>query len=499
MRDMNPETPEWQSALHTLKFLLSLKKTLCLTKEFLCHLHEPIDICILVEALKDNISIKELDFSKVDRDRESYINEDNVAILIHYLASNTTVTYLNLRNNSLCELGAIQLSNALPNFLGPLDTLILSNTSITDVAFVKLTKALRLKPIKHLDCSDNVGITDKGFEMAYPMVGNNDMPPALLLNNTHVSLKNLEFRQSLSPLDFFLSEKTQFCLAQDIAGLPLITFPMLIEALSKNTSITKLDLSKHTETLSLTQEDIELLSRYLSTNKTLTYLSLEGQALTDQGGAKLVSALKYNMDKKLHTLMLSNTGAGQKTAQALGENLARNPDCFKHLDLSCNEKITTLEIQTILNAICGMLPLKKQYLSPSLLNLKNTPDFEKLINTLTYLYSNFEKRKKKNTDKYAQYRVREYYSGVSAGFDILDLKHDKEEERCTAESSCLRGKNLFVPASTSITSIEQAKNLSLSPSQAALCFPTVTLLEPKRQQSLPLKFNMQALRRRMSI
>ncbi|KAF9536772.1 hypothetical protein EC957_009735, partial [Mortierella hygrophila] len=205
-------------------------------------------------------------------------------ILADALKTNSTLTTLDLRGNSIGSDGAKALAEALKTN-SILTTLDLGGNSIGSDGAKALAEALKT----------NSTLTT--LNLWYNSIGSDEakaLAEALKTNSTLTTL-NLE-RNSIG---------------SDGANA-------LAEALKTNSTLTTLNL----ESNSIGSDEAKALAEALKTNSTLTTLDLRGNSIGSDGAKALAEALKTN--STLTTLDLGGNSIGSDGAKALAEALKTN-------------------------------------------------------------------------------------------------------------------------------------------------------------------------------
>ena len=246
-------------------------------------------------ALRVNTSLTFLDL------RFNSIANEGAHSLSEALRLNTCLTLLNLSYNLIGDEGALSLSEALRENTS-LTSLILSDNSIDDDGANSLSEALRVNTsLTSLDlCRNSIG--DKGAI---------SLSEALRVNT---SLTSLGLRRN--------------SIRDEGAN-------SLSEALRVNTSLTSLGLSKN----SIGDEGAKSLSEALRVNTSLTSLDLSKNSIGDEGANSLSEALRVNTS--LTSLDLCKNSIGDEGANSLSEALRVNTS-LTSVDLSKNSgKVNT--------------------------------------------------------------------------------------------------------------------------------------------------------------
>ena len=281
---------------YSLRCLSKHESLVCTLGE---HLHitylklEPLiwryDVVSLSKALSVNSSLTNLDLS------ENSIGASGAASLSQALAVNSCLTNLKLNLNGICHPGAAFLSQALA-----------VNSSLTN-----------------LDLSEN-GIGDPGAA---------SLSQALAVNSSLTNLK-LNLNSICHPGAAFLSQAlavnsclTNLDLSKNSIGDPGAA--SLSQALAVNSSLTNLDLSEN----SIGDSGAVSLSQALAVNSSLTNLDLRANIIGDSGAASLSQALEVN--SSLTNLDLSENSIGFSGAAFLSQALAVNSS-LTNLNLRAN-------------------------------------------------------------------------------------------------------------------------------------------------------------------
>ena len=247
------------------------------------------EVVSLSKALSVNSSLTNLDLS------ENSIGASGAASLSQALAVNSSLTNLKLNLNGICHPGAAFLSQALA-----------VNSSLTN-----------------LDLSEN-GIGDPGAA---------SLSQALAVNSSLTNLK-LNLNSICHPGAAFLSQAlavnsclTNLDLSKNSLGDPGAA--SLSQALAVNSSLTNLDLSEN----SIGDSGAVSLSQALAVNSSLTNLDLRANSIGDSGAASLSQALAVN--SSLTNLDLRWNSIGFSGAAFLSQALAVNSS-LTNLNLRAN-------------------------------------------------------------------------------------------------------------------------------------------------------------------
>ena len=239
------------------------------------------------------------------------------------LSSNTSLTYLDLSSNEICDSGAASLSQAL-SVNTSLTYLDLSSNKIYNSGAASLSQALSVNSsLTYLDLSSNE-ICDSGAASLSQALSVNtsltylDLSSNKIYNSGAASLSQaLSVNSSLTYLDL----SSNRILHSGAASLS--------QALSVNTSLTYLDLSSN----KIYNSGAASLSQALSVNSSLTYLDLSSNRILDPGAASLSQALLVNTS--LIHLSLGSQIIGDCGAASLFGALSVNT-ALTYLDLHSN-------------------------------------------------------------------------------------------------------------------------------------------------------------------
>ena len=241
------------------------------------------------------------------------------------LSSNTSLTYLDLSSNKICDSGAASLSQAL-SVNTSLTYLDLSSNEIYNSGAASLSQALSVNTsLTYLDLSSN-RILDSGAA---------SLSQALSVNT------------SLTYLDLSSNEIYNSGAAS------------LSQALSVNTSLTYLDLISNR----ILDSGAASLSQALLVNTSLIHLSLGSQIIGNCGAASLFGALSVNTALTyldLHSNMIGDSGAAS-LSQALSVNtsLTGMKLCYNVIGdsgaASLSQALLVNTTLTVLNLDCNQI------------------------------------------------------------------------------------------------------------------------------------------------
>ncbi|KAG0363320.1 hypothetical protein BGX24_004911, partial [Mortierella sp. AD032] len=260
----------------------------------------------LSKALKTNSTLTTLDLLG------NSIGENGAVAVSEALKINPTLTTLNLDANSIKEKGAMALSRALMTN-STLATLYLSFNLIRDIGTVALSKVLKTNStLTTLELSGN-SIREKGaVALSGALKANSTLTTLNLSSNSigddgAVALSEaLKTNSTLTTLELYSNS-----IGDDGAGA-------LSEALKTNSTLTTLDLFDN----SIGEYGAVALSEALKSNSTLTTLKLSSNSIGDDGAVALSEALKTN--STLTTLELYSNSIGENGDVALFEALKVN-------------------------------------------------------------------------------------------------------------------------------------------------------------------------------
>ncbi|KAF9177643.1 hypothetical protein BGZ51_008505 [Haplosporangium sp. Z 767] len=296
---------------------------------------------VLAETLKTNSILTTLNL------KDNSIGDDGALALSEVLKINSTLTTLDLRGNSIGNNGARALSEALMTN-STLITLDLRNNSIGDNGALALSKALKNNPtLATLDLRNN-WIGDNGAQaLSEALMTNSILATLDLWNNSIGDNGALALSEALminSTLTTLNLEKNSIGDKGAIA---------LSEALMTNSTLTTLDLENNW----IGDNGARALSEALMTNSALTILDLRGNSIGDDGTQALSEVLKNN--SILTTVNLRNNSIGDNGAQALSEALMTN------------STLTTLDLRNNSIGDNGALALSEALMTNSALTTLN--------------------------------------------------------------------------------------------------------------------------------
>ncbi|KAF9375877.1 hypothetical protein BGX21_003661 [Mortierella sp. AD011] len=241
------------------------------------------------------------------------IGAGDFRVLINSLKTNTTLTTLNLGDNSIGNEGAL----ALPEALKTNTTLIplrLQDNSIGKEGALALSEALKTNTsLITLELGGNsIG---RGGALA--------LSEALKTNTTLVTLRlpwnSIGKEGALAMSDALKTNTTLITLELGSNSIGNEGALALSDALKTNTSLITLELGGN----SIGRGGALALSEALKTNTTLITLGLENNSIGNEGVLALSEALKANTT--LVTLRLQDNSIGKEGALALSETPKANP------------------------------------------------------------------------------------------------------------------------------------------------------------------------------
>jgi Ran GTPase-activating protein (RanGAP) involved in mRNA processing and transport len=298
--------------------------------------------CIAVfEALKENTSVKCIDFDKLF---DGMYTKSSVLVAAEYVESSTTLQALYF---------GYQISRQEGDTLSLLLRSLSRNTSVTKlsiypgvVRFASVAFEELLTRTQTLQKLDIIGSSDRfdevqtaaiaaGFasnttlrDLEFSRWQEADLTPVLTALHCHPALEKIHFNgkrlgylPSLSGLEVLLRGQDlkvkELILEQvDTRTVGLHRF---LRELERNTTVTNLAIRKS----GLSREDVQQLTAVLRQNRALQSLDLTSSALGSAGLAEIAPALYHNTSIK--TLDLSNNGLNDvESANVLRELLRRN-------------------------------------------------------------------------------------------------------------------------------------------------------------------------------
>ena len=272
---------------------------------------------LFYEVVGTNSSLTDLDL------RNNSIGDTGATSLSQALTVNSSLTNLNLSGNSIGVTGATSLSQALI-VNSSLTNLNLRGNSIGKTGATSLSQALTVNSsLTNLDlCWNSIGVT-----------GATSLSQALIVNS---SLTNLNLRGNsigktgakfLSKALTVNSSLTNLDLCWNSIGDTGAKF--ISQALTVNSSLTNLDLSGNR----IAGIGAESISQALTVNSSLTNLDLSGNGIGGTGAASLSQALRVN--SSLTNLDLCDNVIGDTGANFLSQALTVNSS-LTNLDLRGN-------------------------------------------------------------------------------------------------------------------------------------------------------------------
>ena len=310
----------------------------------------PSGAASLSQALAVNSSLTNLDLST------NGIGASGAASLSQALAVNSSLTNLDLSTNGIGASGAASLSQALA-VNSSLTNLDLRWNSIGDSGAASLSQALAVNSsLTNLDLRWN-SIGDSGAA---------SLSQALAVNS---SLTNLDLSTNGIGASGAASLSQALAVNSSLTNLDLRWNSIgdsgaasLSQALAVNSSLTNLDLRWN----SIGDSGAASLSQALAVNSSLTNLDLLHNSIGDSGAASLSQALAVN--SSLTNLVLGTNGIGASGAASLSQGLAVNSS-LTNLDLSTNgigaSGAASLSHALAVNSSLTNLDLSGNSISPS--------------------------------------------------------------------------------------------------------------------------------------
>ena len=280
------------------------------------------------------------------------IGDSGAAILAHAMATNSTVTELNLYCKGIGDSGAAALAKAV-EINSKLTYLCLFHNRIGDSAAAALAKAVEINStLTWLNLSYN-GIGDSGAAALAKAVEINSTLTHLSLYQNGIGdsgaaalAKAVEINSKLTYLSLFqnrISDSGAAALAKAVEINSTLTHldlsgngsgdsgaAALAKAVEINSTLTELRLSYNR----IGGSGAAALAKAVEINSTLTHLDLSGNGIGHSGVAALAKAVEIN--STLTHLYLSSSGIGDSGAAALAKAVEIN-STLTHLDLSGNE------------------------------------------------------------------------------------------------------------------------------------------------------------------
>ena len=223
------------------------------------------------------------------------IGESGAAILAHAIATNSTVTELDLFGNGMGDSGAAALAKAV-EINSTLTRLNVANNRIGDSGAVALAKAVEINStLTELHLSHN-GIGDSGAAAL---------------------AKAVEINSTVTELDLFGN------------GMGDSGAAALAKAVEINSTLTRLNVANNR----IGDSGAAALAKAVEINSTLTRLNVANNRIGDSGAAALAKAVEIN--STLTELHLSHNGIGDSGAAALAKAVEIN-STLTHLNVANN-------------------------------------------------------------------------------------------------------------------------------------------------------------------
>ena len=260
----------------------------------------------LSEALRVNTSLTSLDLS------DNLIGDEGASSLSEALRVNTSLTSLHLPHNYIDDEGASSLSEAL-RVNTSLTSLNLGHNVFGDEGASSLSEALRVNTsLTSLNLGHNVFGDEGASSLSETLRVNTSLTSLDLYENSIGD----EGASSLSEALRVNTTLTSLDLRYNSIGDEGAS--SLSEALRVNTSLTSLRLDRN----SIGDEGASSLSEALRVNTSLTSLRLDRNPIGDEGASSLSEALRVNTS--LTSLRLDQNSIGDEGASSLSEALRVN-------------------------------------------------------------------------------------------------------------------------------------------------------------------------------
>ena len=267
---------------------------------------EPLSLKLAIFRLraKDD-TFYNLDFSVYDGVR--YFTDSSIRLLCQELLNNETVEILNLRDNRFGFEGVCALAALLAQSTCTIRTLNISaNLAIDDEAVIELSKGFaNNQGLREVDLRGTSVTTAGVIAIAQSLAHNHTLiriwvdpqsishdaleylAKELAVNTQHIALKAL-----LPAIQENDPNLTTLFIQGDGEGRPFddVSCQLLSLALSKNQTVTRLDLSNN----SITSEGIEYLTDMLEDNTRIVHISLSNNRINDEGARLLTKCLEVN-------------------------------------------------------------------------------------------------------------------------------------------------------------------------------------------------------------
>ena len=251
------------------------------------------------------------------------IGDSGAAILAHAMATNSTLTRLDLSGSGIGDSGAAALAKAV-EINSTLTHLYLSYNRIGDSGAAELAKAVEINStVTRLDLSEN-GIGDSGAAALAKAVEINSTLTRLNVANNRIGdsgaaalAKAVEINSTLTDLDLSYN------------GIGDSGAAALAKEVEINSTLTELHLIEN----GIGDSGAASLAKAVEINSTLTDLDLSYNGIGDSGAAALAKAVEIN--STLTDLDLSYNGIGDSGAAALAKAVEIN-STLTHLNLSEN-------------------------------------------------------------------------------------------------------------------------------------------------------------------
>ena len=300
---------------------------------------------ILAHAMATNSTVTEMDLLG------NGIGDSGAAALAKAVEINSTLTHLNLYDSRIGDSGAAALAKAV-EINSTLTDLNLYDNRIGDSGAAALAKAVEINStLTDLDLSRN-GIGDSGAAaLAKALEINSTLTQLYLYGNgigesgAAALAKAVEINSTLTHLNLSFSgigDSGAAALAKAVEINSTLTelylsgngigdsgAAALAKAVEINSTLTHLNLSENR----IGDSGAAALAKAVEINSTLTKLYLSGNGIGDSGAAALAKAVEIN--STLTKLYLSGNGIGDSGAAALAKAVEIN-STLTHLNLSEN-------------------------------------------------------------------------------------------------------------------------------------------------------------------
>ena len=274
-------------------------------------------VAILAHAMATNSTVTKLDLS------ETEIGYSGVAALAKAVEINSTLTHVYLSYNRICDSGIAALAKAV-EINSTVTHLYLSYSRIGDLGVAALAKAVEINStLTHLYLCYN-GIGDWGAAALAEAVEINSTLTHLYLSDNGIGDLGAAALAEAVELN---STLTHLYLSYNKIGDSGVS--ALAKAVEINATLSHLYLSYNR----IGYSGAAALAKAVEINSTLTHLYLSYNRIGDSGAAALAKAVEIN--STLTHLYLSDNGIGYSGATALAKAVEIN-STLTELDLSVN-------------------------------------------------------------------------------------------------------------------------------------------------------------------